>query len=104
MKLFLLALLCLVSRDLFNFASTTPRRLQRSREGCRICGRKSDEQFLQLPSNTLEKKDVRETFSLARVQEGEICKTCHRSVARYKATGKKATPRVSTSVFHSSDI
>ena len=73
----------------------TPSRLQRSKEGCRACGRKSAEKFYEIQSEYVERKDVRETFGMNCVGDGGvICKACLRAVRRYKATGTKATPRV----------
>ena len=94
MKLYPFAVFRLIANNSLEVAGAMLRCEQRSREGCRVCGRKGDVPFIELPSRFAEKKDIRETFDLKRAQEGEICKTCHHSVARYKATGKKATPQV----------
>lgn len=73
----------------------TPRRLQRSKEGCRVCGRKTDENFYEIPCEFVEQKDVREAFGMSSVGDGGvICKTCMRAVRRFKSTGTRATLRV----------
>ena len=100
MKLQLPAL-CVVFAFLLVCVRATPRRLQRSKEGCGVCGRRTDEHFYEIPCEFVEQKDVRETFGMGSVGDGAvICKTCMRAVRRFKSTGTSATPRVCKNDFH----
>lgn len=71
---------------LFQCVGTTPKRLERSNEGCRICGRKTDKnKFCNVAGEDEDKenRDVVGALNLENFGGGDLCAACYRTVRKF---------------------
>ena len=83
---------------LFKCVGATPKPLERSKEGCQTCGRKTDKsKFRTVSEEDKEKEYVVGAFSLQNYGGGDLCAACYRTVRKFKASGEKAVVVSTTS-------
>ena len=76
----------------FECAGAAPKRLARSKEGCCICGKKTDKtKFRNVAGDEdKENRDVGQAFGLINFGSGDMCAACYRALRKSKSCGKKA--------------
>ena len=81
---------------LFECVGASPKPLERSKEGCQTCGRKTDKSKFRTVSEE-DKEYVVGAFSLQNYGGGDLCAACYRTVRKFKASGEKAVSVSTTS-------